>query len=215
MSLADKIKTMFLLVEERAAYIHLVNTCLSGEHISLQMKDESVVLQHPRLFLQNQLRRNSRFSSFPGLLNSCKGPLRLCAACAFGQVSAPFSCREGLTGFPEREKAAVFDVGFCPEKLPFSCRKALPGMRRGRSRRATGPSLQCNKGPAARSGGPYGKTIGAALENDGVGAVCKWLYMRKLKIGWIKAGKMPGNFILACLRYLRPRRNYFRKSLLS
>ena len=45
-----------------------------------------------------------------------------------------------------------------PKNRLFSCRKGLPGLQRGRSHLPTGPPLHCRKGPAATSGGPYGRT---------------------------------------------------------
>ena len=47
---------------------------------------------------------------------------------------------------------------FGPKCQDLFCRKGLPGSRRGRFCRATGPLLQCRKAPARTPGGPYGKT---------------------------------------------------------
>ena len=104
-----------------------------------------------------------------------------CFSCKNHRFRMPPHPREGLPGCPERKFPSVFDCRFRAKTAPFSCRKALPGLRRGRRRHATGAPLQRNKALTADQRGPYGKPVAAKRRNDGDAPIFKPLCIKRLR----------------------------------
>ena len=95
--------------------------------------------------------------------------------------TSPENCRHAPGRALRRFWNEVFAFFRWLKTPPVFCRKALPRLRRGRFRSATGPPLQCNKGSVATPGGPYGKTFSAPLGNRGDGVILNRLSMRRLE----------------------------------
>ena len=123
------------------------------------------------IYLQNNLRKNSRFSSFSGHFAAFSKHFRP----VFRTEKQEWDCRKALPALPERRIRRFLTPVSNPKKPPFSCRKALPGLRRGCFRSATGPLLQRRKGPVAEPGGPYGRTATVPRQDRENAAIHKQL----------------------------------------
>ncbi len=129
---------------------------------------------HFTIYLQNNLRKNSRFSSFSSHFAAFSKHFRP----VFRTEKQEWDCRKALPSLLERRIRRFLTPVSNPKKPPFSCRKALPGLRRGCFRSATGPLLQRRKGPVAEPGGPYGSAAGGFLEKNGGGTAKRRCFFR-------------------------------------
>ena len=95
----------------------------------------------------------------------------------------------------------------------FFCNKALTGSQRGCRHVATGRSLQCNKGPVAEPGGPYGAPPRPSPRGGRTDAVHKRLRMNRLRKRWFFRRKTAPILTCAGIENLGAWLKNFRKCL--